>query len=152
MDSVLLDKLRIREVVQNWAVWRDAGDWERFRSVWHKDGRMMATWFQGPAADLTGRRVAFLEGWSSDRGLVASAIRILDLASGKVSILDSKEAANVTAIQWRDGESLWFAGWHHLGSAYRVIGLDGRVQWSEREDAIIGPTSFLAQKIGRAHV
>jgi hypothetical protein len=49
MDSVLLDKLRIREVVQNWAVWRDAGDWERFRSVWHKDGRMMATWFQGPA-------------------------------------------------------------------------------------------------------
>jgi len=49
MDSTLLDKLRIREVVQNWAVWRDAGDWERFRSVWHEDGRMMATWFQGPA-------------------------------------------------------------------------------------------------------
>jgi dipeptidyl aminopeptidase/acylaminoacyl peptidase len=101
--------------------------------------------FQGLAGDPTGRRVAFLEGWSSDRGLVASAIRILDLASGKVSTLDSEEAANVTAIQWRDGESLWFAGWHHLGSAYGVIGLDGRVQWSEREDAIIGPTSFLAQ-------
>jgi len=49
MDSALLDKLRIREVVQNWAVWRDSGDWERFRSVWHEDGRMMATWFQGPA-------------------------------------------------------------------------------------------------------
>src|SRR5215813_13871783 len=49
MDSTLLDKLRIREVVQNWAVWRDAGDWERFRSVWHEEGRMMATWFQGPA-------------------------------------------------------------------------------------------------------
>ena len=37
---------------------------------------------QGPAADPEGRRVAFLEGWSSDRGLVAGAIRILDLASG----------------------------------------------------------------------
>ena len=24
------------------------GDWERFRTVWHDDGRMMATWFQGP--------------------------------------------------------------------------------------------------------
>ena len=102
---------------------------------------------QGPAADPAGRRVAFLEGWSSDRGLVASAIRILDLASGKVSTLDSEEAANVTAIQWRDGESLWFAGWHHLGSLYGVIGLGGRVRWSEREDAIIGPTSFLAQII-----
>ena len=43
------DKLAIAEVVQNWAVWRDAGDWERFRTVWHPDGWMSATWFQGPA-------------------------------------------------------------------------------------------------------
>src|SRR5882672_2483637 len=42
-------RLAIREVVENWALWRDAGDWQRFRSVWHADGRMMATWFQGPA-------------------------------------------------------------------------------------------------------
>jgi SnoaL-like domain len=41
------DKLAIRELVENWALWRDAGDWERFRAVWHDDGRMMATWFQG---------------------------------------------------------------------------------------------------------
>jgi hypothetical protein len=33
-------------------VWRDAGDWERFRGVWHDDGWMMATWFQGPADDF----------------------------------------------------------------------------------------------------
>ena len=44
------DKLAIAEVVQNWALWRDAGDWERFRTVWHDDGWMSATWFQGPAA------------------------------------------------------------------------------------------------------
>ena len=44
------DKLLILETVQNWAVWRDAGDWERFRTVWHDDGWMTATWFQGPAA------------------------------------------------------------------------------------------------------
>jgi hypothetical protein len=35
--------------VQNWAIWRDSGDWERFRTVWHDDGWMTATWFQGPA-------------------------------------------------------------------------------------------------------
>lgn len=40
----------IVEVVQNWALWRDAGDWERFATVWHEDGWMSATWFQGPAA------------------------------------------------------------------------------------------------------
>ena len=48
MDA-MLERLRIREVVENWVLWRDAGDWERFSTVWHDDGRMMATWFQGPA-------------------------------------------------------------------------------------------------------
>jgi hypothetical protein len=49
MPSGWEDKLAIVETVNNWAVWRDAGDWERFRSVWHDDGWMTATWFQGPA-------------------------------------------------------------------------------------------------------
>ena len=44
------DQLDIAEVVHNWALWRDAGDWERFRTVWHDDGWMSATWWQGPAA------------------------------------------------------------------------------------------------------
>jgi hypothetical protein len=46
------DAETIRELVANWVVWRDAGDWERFATVWHEDGVMMATWFQGPAADF----------------------------------------------------------------------------------------------------
>ena len=46
------DRQAIRELVENWAVWRDAGDWERFRTVWHPDGAMMATWFQGPAEEF----------------------------------------------------------------------------------------------------
>jgi len=52
MTPHMLDRLAIREVVENWVVWRDAGDWERFRTVWHADGRMMATWFQGPAEEF----------------------------------------------------------------------------------------------------
>jgi hypothetical protein len=51
-DRETADRLTIRDLVENWAVWRDAGDWERFRTVWHDDGRMMATWFQGPAEDF----------------------------------------------------------------------------------------------------
>ncbi|MBI5264721.1 MAG: nuclear transport factor 2 family protein [Bradyrhizobium sp.] len=47
-----LDKLAIRELIENWAVWRDAGDWDRFATVWHEDGWMSATWFQGPAAEF----------------------------------------------------------------------------------------------------
>jgi len=46
------DKAAIVEAVQNWALWRDAGDWERFATVWHDDGWMTATWFQGPAREF----------------------------------------------------------------------------------------------------
>jgi hypothetical protein len=46
------DRQAIRDLIENWAVWRDAGDWERFATVWHDDARMMATWFQGSAADF----------------------------------------------------------------------------------------------------
>jgi hypothetical protein len=46
------DRLAIRELIENWAVWRDARDWRRFRTVWHDDGQMMATWFQGTADEF----------------------------------------------------------------------------------------------------
>jgi hypothetical protein len=47
-DRSNFDELEIRRLVDAWAVHRDALDWERFRTVWHEDGRMMATWWQGP--------------------------------------------------------------------------------------------------------
>ncbi|MDE2208414.1 MAG: nuclear transport factor 2 family protein [Betaproteobacteria bacterium] len=64
MNEAMEARLAIRELVENWVVWRDAGDWERFRSVWHDDGRMMATWFQGSADEFI--RVS-REGW--DKGV-----------------------------------------------------------------------------------
>lgn len=63
-ENVVLEKLAIREVIDNWAIWSDSGDWERFRTVWHEDGQMSATWFQGPAEEfLRVRR----QGW--ERGV-----------------------------------------------------------------------------------
>jgi hypothetical protein len=50
MDTLMQDRLAIAETVQNWALWRDAGDWERFATIWHDDGWMTAPWFQGPAS------------------------------------------------------------------------------------------------------
>jgi hypothetical protein len=54
------DRSAVAALVNNWAVWRDAGDWERFRGVWHDDARMMATWFQGSADAFI---AASREGW-----------------------------------------------------------------------------------------
>ena len=61
MTNELQDKLLIRELVERWAVWRDAGDWERFATCWHPEGVMMATWFQGPYTEFI--RVT-QEGWA----------------------------------------------------------------------------------------
>jgi len=83
MDQRMLDTLTIKEVVENWAVFRDSGDWERFRSVWHEEGVMMATWFQGPFEEFI--RVN-KEGW--DKG-----VSILHLLGGT-----SVEIAGARAI------------------------------------------------------
>ncbi len=77
MNSETLERLAIREIVENWAVWRDAGDWERFRSVWHADGRMMATWFQGTAEEFIAvSRAGFDKGVSILHFLGGNAIDI----------------------------------------------------------------------------
>jgi hypothetical protein len=52
MEQALIERLLIREAIENWAVWRDAGHWERFATVWHPQGRMMATWFQGTGPEF----------------------------------------------------------------------------------------------------
>jgi hypothetical protein len=57
------DKLAIAELLQNWVIWRDAGDWERFATVWHEGARMNATWFRASAEDfIAGCRRAFDSG------------------------------------------------------------------------------------------
>ncbi len=76
MSDLIADKLAICETVENWVLYRDAGDWERFATVWHPDGWMTATWFQGTATDFIeasrtlfdkgGNTLHTLNGWTSD--------------------------------------------------------------------------------------
>lgn len=46
--SELDERAAIRDLIESWAIWRDALEWERFRALWHDEGWMMATWWQGP--------------------------------------------------------------------------------------------------------
>jgi hypothetical protein len=82
------DELQIRGLVDGWALWRDAMDWERFRTVWHDDGRMMATWWQGPFDEFI--RVS-REGY--DRG-----VRILHFLGGGVVDVDGDRAIAQTKM------------------------------------------------------
>ena len=52
MTAETEDRSAIRDLIENWAVLRDARLWEEFRKVWHEDGVMQATWFQGTADEF----------------------------------------------------------------------------------------------------
>jgi hypothetical protein len=43
-DDAILDRLAIRELVENWSIYRDNREWDRFLEVWHDGGVMMTTW------------------------------------------------------------------------------------------------------------
>ena len=52
ITAAQLDRMAIAELIDNWAMWRDIGRWDDFRTCWHPEGVMMATWFQGPYAEF----------------------------------------------------------------------------------------------------
>jgi hypothetical protein len=52
MPSDTDDRLTIRAIIENWVLWRDARQWDRFRTLWHPEGQMWATWFQGSYEDF----------------------------------------------------------------------------------------------------
>ncbi len=63
MIQALEDEFAIRMLVENWAVWRDSGAWERLRSTWHPGGTMQATWFFGTGDEFVkGSQAAWARG------------------------------------------------------------------------------------------
>jgi len=52
MDQKFYDIMQIRDLVERWAVYRDSFLWDKFRTVWHDDGVMAATWTIGHFEDF----------------------------------------------------------------------------------------------------
>lgn len=46
------DEQAILSLINKWIVFRDTGNWERLRPIWHEDGRMSASWRQGTADEF----------------------------------------------------------------------------------------------------
>jgi hypothetical protein len=91
MKSDREDKLAIRELIENWAVFRDSLMWDRFRTVWHPDGEMWATWFQGSAEDFI--KVS-QEGY-------ANGVRVIHLLGGSTVDVEGKRAVAMTKMTIR---------------------------------------------------
>jgi hypothetical protein len=98
-DDDLRDRTLIRELVEAWAVWRDAGDWDRFRTVWHSEGRMMATWWQGGFEDfISVSREGFAHGVRILHFLGGSAIDVVGdraIAQTKMTIAQRADVEGV---------------------------------------------------------
>ena len=88
MDQDLLNRLTIKQLVDNWVVWRDAGHWDRFRTVWHDDGVMQATWTQGTADEFIAMSK---EGW-------AKGVSILHFLGGNSIDLAGDRAISQTKM------------------------------------------------------
>lgn len=94
------DRLVIRELIENWIIWRDSGDWERFATVWHPEGRMIATWFQANANQfIEGCRKSFdsgLVGLHSLGGMSIDVIGDRAVAHSRMQIVQRGEVEGVT--------------------------------------------------------
>lgn len=100
MDELTLDKLAIREVVDNWVIWSDSGDWERFATVWHEDAWMTATWFQGPASKfLAARRAGFERGVNIIHFLGATTCDIVGTRAVAQTKMTINQRAHVDDIE-----------------------------------------------------
>ena len=91
MPDDAADRAAIRDLIESWAVWRDAGLWDRLRTVWHADGQMMATWFQGSADDfIAASRESFARGVRAQHSLGGMSIDVAGtraVAQTKMQIL-----------------------------------------------------------------
>lgn len=101
MSTIPEDRLALRELVENWALWRDAGDWDRFATVWHPtEGWMTATWFQGPAVKfIEASKAGFERGVSILHFLGGHTADIVDdraIAQTKMTI---DQRANVDGVE-----------------------------------------------------
>jgi SnoaL-like domain len=88
MTDEMIERLTIREMVENWVLWRDANQWQKFRSLWHDDGRMMATWTQGTADE-------FIE---MSRAGFAKGVRILHFLGGSTIEVRGTRATAITKM------------------------------------------------------
>mgnify|MGYP002654359427 FL=1 len=91
MSQALLERLEIAELVQSWALYRDAGDWDKLKETVHADGIMTATWFQGSfEAFISAMQDAWRKGSSSQHfqgGTVVEVLGTKAIAQTRMAIL-----------------------------------------------------------------
>ncbi len=85
----------------------------------HEPGMQIAY----PALSPDGERVAFVEGFCSDRGILGGEATLVATSGGEPSVIAPE--LDVTCLAWRDTRTLWFAGERGLHHMCGTLGVDG---------------------------
>ena len=114
------DELAIRGLINKWMVFRDSGDWDRLRPVWHEDGRMAASWRQGTADEfIASNRASWDKGLSIFHELGAIAVDIVGaraLSQTQMTLTQRADldgpVCDVTCVarhldRWEKRDGLW---------------------------------------------
>lgn len=92
---------------------------------------------EGLALSPDGGRVAVVEGYASDHGLLSGSLMLIDLATGTTTD-PWPDLQTVGVAEWCDDDSLWYARTDGTGNACGRAWLDGRREERWRGDAFIG--------------
>ncbi|MCL2392708.1 MAG: nuclear transport factor 2 family protein [Oscillospiraceae bacterium] len=86
MNQNFIDTMQIRDLIERWAVYRDALLWDKFRTIWHPDGIMTATWTQGPFEDFI----------KTNSDGVKKGLNILHILGGSAIDVNADRATSMT--------------------------------------------------------
>lgn len=88
MDTKMRDVTEIRDLIERWAVYRDALQWDKFRRIWHPEGRMKATWSDSSFEEFITR---------TEDG-VKNGLNILHILGGSAIDVSGNRAISMTKI------------------------------------------------------
>ena len=83
------DRAIIRQLIENWVVWRDTAHWDEFRKVWHEDGRMTASWKQASYEEFIA---------ASQKGM-ENGVNILHLLGGSAITINGNRSITQTKME-----------------------------------------------------
>lgn len=64
-DAEVLDRMKVREICEGWGCYRDAAEWQNYRSMFHDDAYIATSWKQGPIDEfIEASKAGFAKGSS----------------------------------------------------------------------------------------
>ena len=88
MNEDITDITQIRDLIERWVVYRDALLWEKFRTIWHPEGRMKATWSDSTYEEFITR---------TEEG-VKHGLNILHILGGSAIEVNGSRAVSMTKM------------------------------------------------------